>query len=166
MGAKASPSDSPAGTPRLNGVDSPVNGTTTRRNPFGSSQTSSAAVPTLGQLDHTRSMSDSVASPTPSTSAMVKNEDTAKPSPSILTPTMNFNQSNQNGRPSSSHQNGNAMAPPLGSQSISGYGSHYNASGQYGQPYTPTPSFDTKWRQPGKGMSLAPPLRHVVLKLV
>lgn len=157
MGPKASPADSPAGTPGLSGVDSPVNGTASRRNPFGGTQTSSAAVPSLPQLEHTRSMSGSVASPTTSTSAVVKNEDGQKSTSLIVNPMTTLTQGVQNGRPNSAHTNGSSMMPPSGNQSISGYGSHYGSSGQvqsYGQTAypTPNPSFESKWRLPGKGM--------------
>jgi hypothetical protein len=157
MGGKGSPADSPASTAGLNGsADSPCNGMAPRRNPFSGSQTSSVAVPSLGQLDQARSMSGSVTSPTPSTPALVKNEDGPKPSPPTSSAVLNVNHSGLH-HSSNSHVNGTPMLPPSSTTpSVLNQNSLYNVAGQ-GQAshllptfHTPNPSFESKWRQLGK----------------
>jgi hypothetical protein len=160
MGGKGSPADSPASTTGLNGsADSPRNGMAPRRNPFSGSQTSSVVVPSLGQLDRARSMSGSVTSPTPSASTLVKNEDGPKPSPPTSSAVPNINHSGLHS--SSSHVNGTHMLPPSGTiPNVLNQNSSYNITG-HGQAsnifptfHTPNPSFESKWRQSGKGKLL------------
>jgi hypothetical protein len=157
LGQRASPVPSPAAAPGLNAPISSPNGTVSRRNPFAGTQTFSTAVTNLGQLDMARSLSGSVASPTPSMSAVVKKEDGAKPSPSIPPPAANYNQGGQNGLSGTINSNTRPMLPPNGTGS--NYGQYYGAAGQ-AQPYgqqaqqAPNPAFESKWRAPGKGRIL------------
>lgn len=147
-GGKASPRDSPA--PQTNGAGNhgvPMNGTA-RRNPFGGSHSSATPVPSLDQLERARSMSGSVASPTPSSAAPVKNED-ARNSPAIVA---GFNHRAPSQAVSTPGLNGNGMPPPstpgLPNQySQGGYAQSFNHSTQY---HPPNLGFDSKWRQPGK----------------
>lgn len=152
-GGKASPAESPAPqTNGSNGSDAPVNGTV-RRNPFGGS--SSTPVPILDQLDRARSMSGSagaVPSPTPSNAALVKNEEGARNSPAIAA-AYGYRGSSQ--AVSTPGLNGNGMPPPStpglpqqNQYSQGGYAQSFNHQAQY-QP--PNPSYESKWRQPGKG---------------
>jgi hypothetical protein len=163
MGGRPSPADSPAPPAAVNGrSNSPQNGVGLRRNPFGSSQkTSTATVPSLEQLERARSFSGSVASPSPSTSALIKNEEGSKHSPSLPPAAMNLNQSNTNGLNRSvagPHLNGNTMLPPTSTTPVSATtnfasampGPTYNPIPAY---HNPNPSFESKWRQPGKGIS-------------
>jgi hypothetical protein len=169
MGGRPSPADSPAPLVAPNGrANSPQNSTGLRRNPFGSSQKSSNAVPSLEQLDRARSFSGSVASPTPSTSAMVKNEEGSKNSPSLPPATVSLNQHSSNGinrSGSGVHINGTSMLPPTsatpGLPATPNFtstvpGSSYNPLSAY---HTPNSSFESKWRQPGKGISSP---RHIL----
>jgi hypothetical protein len=163
MGGRPSPADSPAPPAAPNGrAASPQNSTGLRRNPFGSSQKPANAAPSLEQLDRARSFSGSVASPTPSTSAVVKNEEGSKNSPSLPPATVGLNQSGSNGLNRSAsgiHINGSSMLPPANTtpglpstphftSTISG--ASYNPLPAY---HTPNSSFESKWRQPGKGTS-------------
>lgn len=163
MGGRPSPADSPAPPAVPNGREnSPQNNAGPRRNPFGSSQKSSTAVPSLDQLDRARSFSGSAASPTPSTSAVVKNEEGSKNSPSLPPTAMSLNQSSSDGLNRSTsglHLNGNSMLPPNSATpglpatpnfTSSMPGSSYNPVPAY---HTPNSSFESKWRQPGKGIS-------------
>jgi hypothetical protein len=169
MGGRPSPADSPAPSGTVNGRgNSPPNGAGLRRNPFGSSQKSSTAVPSLDQLERARSFSGSVASPSPSTSALIKNEEGSKHSPSLPPAAMNLNQSNGNGLNRSAsglHLNGNTMLPPTSTTPVSATtnfasampGPIYNPVLAY---HNPNSSFESKWRQPGKGMSSIPSPRR------
>jgi hypothetical protein len=160
MGGKPSPADSPVPTPDPNGSTSSDQngGAAPRRNPFGSSK-SANAVPSLEQLDKARSFSGSIASPSPSAAGLVKNEDGAKNSPSLPLAVPSYNQTSTNGisRPTSSAQtNGTSMLPPTSTTPGFPAGLNPSSSG-LGQPYTsqpvyhaPNPSFESKWRQPGK----------------
>jgi hypothetical protein len=162
MGGRHSPADSPAPSVGPNGrANSPQNPTGLRRNPFGGSQKSSNVVPSLDQLDRARSFSGSVASPTPSTSAVVKNEEGSKNSPSLPPATASLNQSGSNGLSrsvSGLHLNGTSMLPPTSTTpglpvtpnfASTIPGSSYNPLPAY---HTPNSSFESKWRQPGKGI--------------
>lgn len=162
MGGRPSPADSPASPAALNGrANSPQNGMSLRRNPFGSLQKSSNTVPSLDQLERARSFSGSVASPTPSASAVIKNEEGSKHSPSIPPAAMSLNQSSTNGlnrSASSLHLNGTTMLPPTSTTPISATSNF--ASAMTGPSYNPVPayhtpnsSFESKWRQPGKSES-------------
>lgn len=157
-GGKASPADSPAPqTNGSNGGDTAVNGTV-RRNPFGGS--SATPVPALDPLvlDRARSMSGSVGavpSPTPSNAALVKNEEGGRDSPAIA-PGYGYHGSSQ--AVSTPGLNGNGMPPPSTPGPLQqnqypqgGYAQSFNHQAQY-QP--PTPSYESKWRQPGKGKSI------------
>lgn len=162
MGGRPSPAESPAPA-TLNGRgNSPQNGVGLRRNPFGNSQKSStAAIPSLEQLERARSFSGSVASPSPSTSALIKNEEGSKLSPSLPPAAISLNQNNSNGlnrSASSLHLNGNSMLPPTSTAPVSTTANF--ASAMPGAIYNPVPayhnqnsSFESKWRQPGKGIS-------------
>lgn len=160
MGDKASPADSPAPPGIVNGGSNPdQNGTVPRRNPFGSSQRLANNIPGLDQLDQARSLSGSVSSPTPSTSAVVKNEEGPKISPSLPPTTTNYNQSTNAGMTRSSSglpTNGSSMLPPT--NATPGFATSSNITstvlGSYSsQPlYQATnPNYESKWRQPGKG---------------
>jgi hypothetical protein len=165
MGGRPSPADSPAPPATLNGrASSPQNGMGLRRNPFGGSQKPSNTVPTLDQLERARSFSGSVASPTPSTSAVIKNEEGSKHSPSLPPAAMSLNPSSTNGlnrSGSSLHLNGTTMLPPTSTTPVSATsnfasaiaGPSYNPVPAY---HTPNSSFESKWRQPGKGISSSP----------
>lgn len=152
MGGKASPADTPA--PQLNGT----NGNATiaaRRNPFGSASSAAVPTPSLDHLDRARSMSGSAASPTPSTSAVVKNEDGARASPAIP---LSAGHSQSGFRASSqtvSTPNITGMPPPSSTTpglhntySSSGYAQSFNHQSQY---KAQNPAFESKWRQAGKG---------------
>jgi hypothetical protein len=147
---KASPAESPAPqTNGSNGSDAPVNGTG-RRNPFGGS--SSTPVPTLDQLERARSMSDSVASPTTSNAALVKNEEGGRISP-VIAPGYGYRGNSQGA--STPGLNGSGMPPPStaglppqNQYSQGGYTQSFNHQAPYQQP---NPSYESKWRQPGKG---------------
>ncbi|TAQ87495.1 hypothetical protein B7494_g4197 [Chlorociboria aeruginascens] len=146
-GNKASPAGSPA--PQANGsISNGINAAGgARRNPFSNS----TPIPSLDPLDRARSMSGSaVPSPTPSGSALVKNEEVAQASPAIsagypvpraisqATPT----------------PTGSSMLPPNTpglpngiTHHPSGYAQSFNH-----QPihHVQNPVFDTRWRLPGK----------------
>jgi len=150
---KASPADSPAPqiAPQLNGSNGTgINGSG-RRNPFGGSHSSATPAPSLDKLERARSMSGSVSSPTPSTSAPVKNEEGARNSPAI--PAAYNGYRGQSQAVSTPGLPGNGMPPPL----TPGMSTGYSQSG-YAQPFmhppvishSVNPSFDLKWRQPGK----------------
>ena len=149
-GGKASPADSPAPqTNGSNGSEVPVNGTG-RRNPFGGS--SSTPVPALDQLERARSLSGSVASPTPSNAAMVKSEEGARNSPAIG-PGYGYRGSSQ--VVSTPGLNGNGMPPPstpgLPQQSQYSQGGYAQSFNHQAQHQAPNPSYESKWRHPGKG---------------
>jgi hypothetical protein len=149
-GGKASPADSPAPqTNGSNGSDTPVNGTG-RRNPFGGS--SSTPVPTLDQLERARSMSGSVASPTPSNAALVKNEEGARNSPAIA---VGYAYGGSSQAVSTPGLNGSGMGPPstpgLPQQNQYSQGSYAQSFNHQAQYQPPNPGYESKWRQPGKG---------------
>ena len=168
VGGKASPADSPA--PRETGsigddntTDLPQNGSAPRRNPFGGSQASSTVMPNLAQLDRARSASTSVASPTLSTTAVVKAEDGARRSPSTggMNQAGGLHQNNMSGSTdtaSSPHPRSNSMLPPATTTPSLTHFSSYPQSGSQ-QPTNSnlmygnhTTGFESKWRQPGKGI--------------
>jgi hypothetical protein len=158
MGEKPSPADSPAPLGVMNGGGNPdQNGTAVRRNPFGSSQRLANAVPSLDHLDRARSFSGSVSSPTPSASAMVKNEDGPKNSPSLPPATPNYNQTTVMARSLSGlHTNGSSMLPMT--HATPGFAPSSNLGptilGPYGSQlayHATNPNYESKWRQSGKG---------------
>jgi len=157
-GGKASPADSPAPqpAPQTNGSNGAAPNGLGRRNPFGGSQSSATPVPSLDQLERARSMSGSVPSPTPSNSAPVKNEDGARNSPAIPAGYNSYRGGSQ--VVSTPGLAGSGMPPPStpGLQNLfsqGGYAQSFNHQPQY-QP--PNPSFDSKWRQPGKSKTSFP----------
>ena len=146
-GGKASPAESPAPqtappvAPQINGVNGFANGLT-RRNPFNGSQSSSTPGPSLDQLERARSASGSAPSPALSNSGPMINDDVARNSPGITA----LNNYGTQGAPTP------GMPPPLtpGLPNVytpSGYAQSFNHHVQYSSP---NPSFDSKWRQPGK----------------
>jgi hypothetical protein len=151
-GNRASPADSPAPqvAPQTNGANGTALNGTNRRNPFGGAHSSATPVPTLEQLERARSMSGSVPSPTPSNSAPVKNEDAARNSPALQQSYNSFRGGSQ--AVSTPGLSGNGMPPPStpGLQNMFSQGG-YAQSFSHQPPYQPpNPSFDSKWRQPGK----------------
>ena len=97
-------------------------------------------------------MSDSVASPTSSNAAVVKNEEGARNSPAIP-PGYGYRGVSQT--VSTPGLNGSGMPPPStpglpqqNQYSQGGYAQSFNHQPQY-QP--PNPSYESKWRQSGKG---------------
>lgn len=154
-GSRASPADSPAPqlAPQTNGANGTAPNGSSRRNPFGGAHSSATPVPTLEQLERARSMSGSVPSPTPSTSALVKNEDAARNSPALQPSYNSFRGGSQ--AVSTPGLSGNGMPPPStpGPQNMFSQGG-YAQSFSHQPPYQPpNPSFDSKWRQPGKTAS-------------
>jgi hypothetical protein len=159
------PASEPSPQPQTNGTNgkptpasiaplAPATNGNTRQNPFRGSQSSGTPVPSLDQLERARSVSGSAPSPTPSHSAPVKSEEVARNSPLIP--------AGYNGTRGPS-QNASAPAPPPGmpppsTPSVSnpysqgGYAQSFNHQAQYQNP-NPNPSFDSKWRQPGKSTS-------------
>ena len=150
-GQKGSPVPSPAVPLNVaNGNGTAANGTS-RRNPFGGSATTTPGVPTLDQLDRTRSMSGSVASPTIASAATVKHEDGPRHSPALVS---NPNYRAPSQTVSTPGPNTVGMPPP----STPGLGQGNSQSGGFAQsfnhqPQYPVlnPAFESKWRQPGKG---------------
>ncbi|KAJ5037443.1 uncharacterized protein L3040_007618 [Drepanopeziza brunnea f. sp. 'multigermtubi'] len=148
MPGRPSPADSPAPQPI---APAPVaiqaaNGTS-GRNPFASA----VPAPSLDQLERARSASGSVASPTPSHSASVKNEEASRNSPAVQAPLNTFRGSNH--AVSTPGIPANGMLPPsTPGQSTThfnsvGYAQSFNHQAQYTPP---NPGFDSKWRQAGK----------------
>ena len=156
FGGKHSPADSPApqAAPQTNGANgtaAAVNGIA-HRNPFSGSLSSMARTPSLDQLERARSASGSAPSPTPSNSALVKNEEGARNSPAISTAYNNYRGPSQS--VSTPGLSGSGMPPPstpglTNLYTQSGYAQSFNHHPQY---QNPNPSFDSKWRQPGKSM--------------
>lgn len=154
MGAKGSPAESPRETPpNTSTTITPLaNGTSSREAALGSSVRPASAV---GHIDRGRSISGSVNSPTLSVSAPVKSED--RPSPSMQPSSVSQMASAQG--PSTMQLNGVSMAPPTGlGPAVAANGQHLNGTAPgYGHmqpsPYQPppVPTFDSKWRLPGKG---------------
>jgi hypothetical protein len=150
FGAKASPADSPA--PQSNGSnenDAPVNGNT-RKHPFSAS--SAVPIPLLDQLERAKSMSDSAASPTPSNAAI--NEEASRNSPALnVGPGYSYRGSCQT--VSTPGLNENVMLPPstpaLPHPNQSSHGEFGQISNHAAQYHPPTPTYESKWRQPGKG---------------
>ncbi|KAM3067631.1 hypothetical protein ACMFMG_000055 [Clarireedia jacksonii] len=153
-GGRGTPADSPA--PQTNGggnSTASMNGEG-RRNPFSSSQPSATPAPNLDQLERARSMSNSAASPTPSNSAPVKNEDAQL----TAVPTQGANRaaSQAVSTPTPAPSN---MPPP----NMPGNSNHntYNQNG-YAQSFShqtqqnvSSSAFESKWRAPGKDASHA-----------
>lgn len=151
-GSRASPADSPAPqlAPQTNGLNGTAPNGLSRRNPFGGSHSTATPIPNLEQLERARSMSGSVPSPTPSNSAPVKNEEAARNSPALAPGYNTYRGGSQ--AVSTPGLSGNGMPPPStpglpNIYSQGGYAQSFNHQPQY-QP--PNPSFDSKWRQPGK----------------
>lgn len=155
MGAKGSPAESPRETPNPNAsiANTPLpNGASSREAAPGSSVRPASAI---GHIDRGRSISGSVNSPTLSVSAPVKSED--RPSPSMQPSSVNQIAGAQGF--STTQLNGVSMAPPTGlGPAVAANGHHLNGTTPgYGNmqpsPYQPppVPSFDSKWRLPGKG---------------
>jgi len=148
--------DSPAPSAAANGASSAEqsnNSVGLRRNPFGGLQNSSnAAVMTLSQLDRARSASDSVASPSPSTPA-IKNEDVPKQTPAIAPTTTSSNYTSHLNHQQSSapHTNGAGMAVQLGNTHSSNLTLPNGIHSTQPAYQTPNTSFESKWRQAGKG---------------
>jgi hypothetical protein len=166
-GSRASPADSPAPqpAPQTNGSNGVALNGLSRRNPFGGSHAAATPIPNLDQLERARSMSGSVPSPTPSNSGLVKNEDGARNSPALVPGYNGYRGGSQ--AASTPGLSGNGMPPPStpGLQNIfsqgGGYAQSFNHQPQF-QP--PNPSFDSKWRQPGKSeQSLETILVNVLL---
>ncbi|CAL3972432.1 hypothetical protein PZA11_004449 [Diplocarpon coronariae] len=133
-------------TPSTNGVPS--------RNPFASA----VSAPNIEQLERAKSAQGSVVSPTPSNSAHVKNEEAARNSPVALTPNNNLRGPSQN--VSTLGLTNGMLAPTVPAQpntlSFGGYAqsfSHHTQSHSQSQFHAPNPSFDSRWRQPGKSVS-------------
>jgi hypothetical protein len=152
-GSRASPADSPAPqpAPQTNGSNGVAANGLSRRNPFGGSHAVPTPLPNLDQLDRARSMSGSVPSPTTSNSGLVKNEDVARNSPALA---QNYNSYRGGSQGvSTPGLSGNGMPPPStpGLPNIYSQGGGYAQSFNHQPPYQPpNPSFDSKWRQPGK----------------
>jgi len=153
-GQKGSPAPSPA--VQLNGTNGsgPAANGSGRRNPFGGQVSASTGAPSLDQLERARSMSGSVASPTIPTATAVKNEDGRRASPALV-PTTSHPASSQVSTPG---LNAAGMLPPL----TPGATQSYSQSGGFAQSFNhqpqypvPNPSFESKWRQPGKGKNLS-----------
>ncbi|KFY03259.1 hypothetical protein V490_00238 [Pseudogymnoascus sp. VKM F-3557] len=148
MGAKGSPAESPRETPNPN-IN--VNGASSREAVPGSLARPASAV---GRIDRGRSISGSVNSPTLSVAAPVKSED--RPSPSMQPSSVG-----QMAGAQGLQLNGVSMAPPTGlGPAVAANGHHLNgAVPGYGHmqpsPYQPppVPTFDSKWRLPGKDAS-------------
>ncbi|RFU28365.1 hypothetical protein B7463_g7962, partial [Scytalidium lignicola] len=148
---KASPAGSPA--PQQNGVNGtgvPVNGVSRKVALTGSN----SGTPSLDHLERTRSMSGSVASPTPSQSTAVKREEGIGNSPAP--PPVQNTQASSTQEGHNGIQAGIGMPPPtsgVSSQSPfpqSGYAHSFNHTPVY---HPPNPSYESKWRQPGKTAS-------------
>lgn len=151
FGSKAGPTDSPApqsatqsngsnGTPAANGA---------ARNPFHFA----TPAPRLDQLERARSASGSVASPTPSNAAPVKNEEGGRYSPAVLAPYNGVRSSSQ--AVSTPGVSMPGMLPPTTTgqsnpYNPNGYAQSFNHQAQYTQP---NPSFESKWRPSGKSKS-------------
>ncbi|KFY16711.1 hypothetical protein V492_01147 [Pseudogymnoascus sp. VKM F-4246] len=144
MGAKGSPAESPRETPPS---ATPVaNGAT----PGGLARPASA----VGHIDRGRSIS--VNSPTLSVAAPVKSED--RPSPAMQPSSLSQMGSTQGLQ--ATQMNGVNMAPPTGlGPAVTANGHHLNGAapgyGMQPSPYQPppVPTFDSKWRLPGKDAS-------------
>ncbi|KFY86487.1 hypothetical protein V500_07595 [Pseudogymnoascus sp. VKM F-4518 (FW-2643)] len=155
MGAKGSPAESPRETPpNTSTAITPLpNGASSREAAPGTSVRPASAV---GHIDRGRSISGSVNSPTLSVSAPVKSED--RPSPSIQA---SVSQMASAQGLSTTQLNGVSMAPPTGlGPAVTANGHHLNGTTPgYGHmqpsPYQPppVPTFDSKWRLPGKDAS-------------
>jgi hypothetical protein len=141
------------------------NGASVRRNPFGSSQSisTSASIPTLGQLGNqgSRSVSSSVTSPTPSASA-VKSESRAEQSPSLVGASLangtgdsiTIRRESQGSAPgqnmaTSSMPPPSSVGPRLASDSPAPLPGISHQQAQH--PHAPAFGLDSRWRHPGKG---------------
>lgn len=114
------------------------------------SQTLTGSI-TVDPLERARSASRPAASPALSNSALVKNEDSAKPSPSFMPATAALPQnglSGLSGAPASSTVNGSPMLPPVQGSNLAN-GNGYTTT-SFERPSLPNPASETKWRQAGK----------------
>ncbi|KAH0539102.1 hypothetical protein FGG08_004340 [Glutinoglossum americanum] len=144
------------------------NGVSSRpRNPFGSSQSgsSSAPIPTLGQLGNqgTRSVSSTATSPTPSAPA-VKSETRAEQSPSLAgAPLVNgagesitVRRGSQGSNPGPNQNISTSSMPPpssVGPRLPSDSPAPGTANPQTQYPHAPAFGLDSRWRHPGKDAS-------------
>ncbi|CZT46934.1 related to member of RSC complex [Rhynchosporium secalis] len=148
--AAASPTPTPLAAIRANGSTGfAVSNGAGPRNPFASV----TPAPSLEQLERARSASGSVPSPTGSNPALVKNEEASRNSPAVLAPFDNLRASSQS--VSSPGLATNGMLPPTtpgvsNAYNTGGFAQSFNHQAQYNPP---NPSFDSKWRQPGKNAS-------------
>lgn len=160
IASKASPAVTPAVTPAppTNGAsksNAAANGTS-RRNPFSVAQPSSAPIP-LEQLERAKSVSGSVASPSPSLApAPVKNEEVARNSPALVAPNGVRSASQASATPVAAGSV--VMAPPstpalsaVNTYSSAGYAQSF--APQQPQYQQPSPIYESKWRQPGQSKS-------------
>lgn len=141
---RPTPVDSPTPQAPVRANGSAGHATTNGRNPFASA----TPAPSLIPLERARSASGSVSSPTPSSAALVKNEDAGRNSPAVTAPMSNLRGSSQAAASPGVAVNG--MLPPTTPGNIynaGGYAQSFNHQAQYNPP---NPSFDSKWRQPGK----------------
>ncbi|KAH8813171.1 Bromodomain-containing protein-like protein [Xylogone sp. PMI_703] len=140
LSGKASPAGSPA--PQQNGVNgagAAANGTSRKFALTGSG----SGTPSLDQLERTRSMSGSAASPTPSQSATVKREDGISPAPaSVLSNQASSTQESQTGMLQRT-ASGMSQSP----YPQTGFAHSFPHTPIY---HSPNPSYESKWRQPGK----------------
>jgi hypothetical protein len=157
FGSKASPAASPAPPapqllPQTNGSTSAAVATngSSRRNPFGGSQSSATPAPSLDQLERARSASGSAPSPTPSNSAWVKKEDAPRNSPAVAA---GYNYRATSQAVSTPGLSGSGMLPPStpglpNAYSSGGYAQSFNHQAQQNSLNS---SFEAMWRAPGKG---------------
>ncbi|PBP21026.1 Bromodomain-containing protein [Diplocarpon rosae] len=141
------PADGLVRTPPANGVSS--------RNPFASAVSS----PNIEQLERAKSASVSVASPTPSNSALFKNEEVVRNSPASLVPYNNLRGPSQAiTTPGMLTNSMLASTAPAQTNILNsaGYAQSFNHQAQsqsQSQFAASSLSFDSKWRQPGKSAS-------------
>ncbi|TVY19201.1 Chromatin structure-remodeling complex subunit rsc1 [Lachnellula arida] len=161
LGGRPSPADSPA--PQTNGSNGAALNGASRKNPFVASVSGTTPLPNLDPLERAKSTSDSAASPTPSNSAAVKNEEVAHKSPAIQT--ANYNNYRPPSQPASTPgPPGNGMLPPstpglptpglptpgLPTPNLFNSGG-YAQSFQHPTTYqAPNPAVDNKWRPEGQ----------------
>ncbi|KAH7391420.1 Bromodomain-containing protein-like protein [Cadophora sp. MPI-SDFR-AT-0126] len=144
---RPTPVDSPTPPAAVRANGSAGLATANGRNPFASA----TPAPSLVPLERARSASGSVPSPTPSSVALVKNEEAGRNSPAVQAPFNNLRGSSQ--AVSSPGGAVNGMLPPTtpgNTYNAGGYAQSFNHQAQYNPP---NPSFDSKWRQPGKNAS-------------
>jgi hypothetical protein len=155
IGAKSSPATTPA--PHTNGTGNHAAGQngTSRKNPFGGSQSSSTPVPSLEQIDRAKSASAAGASPSPSVAAPVKREEIARDSPALLA----GNEIRSTSQASSTPAVGaSGMAPPLTPNPSLPTGLPLNHQQQQQPSY---PLAETHLRQPDQGMPFS--FKYIIL---